>query len=202
MTTDLIRTDATGLAELISTGKASSVEVVQAHLDRIEATNPNINAIVRARCSRCPGQKRSGTRHDSTVELTYFRSPDGAIYAKLGSPWRGFNELLSDAITPLPPIGSDETSLSTYWIDRATRELLQRRETGDDGPVQSGNATTLILSGSTVIATSDYELFDDESMSVDDFLDILNQWRGEVIAVRDSEHPQIPETYRRNPYPS
>jgi aspartyl-tRNA(Asn)/glutamyl-tRNA(Gln) amidotransferase subunit A len=46
MTTDLIHTDATGLAELIRTGKASSVEVVQAHLDRIEATNPRINAIV------------------------------------------------------------------------------------------------------------------------------------------------------------
>jgi aspartyl-tRNA(Asn)/glutamyl-tRNA(Gln) amidotransferase subunit A len=46
MTTDLIHTDATGLAELIRTGKTSSVEVVQAHLDRIEATNPDINAIV------------------------------------------------------------------------------------------------------------------------------------------------------------
>jgi aspartyl-tRNA(Asn)/glutamyl-tRNA(Gln) amidotransferase subunit A len=46
VTTDLIRTDATGLAELIRTGQASSVEVVQAHLDRIEATNPSISAIV------------------------------------------------------------------------------------------------------------------------------------------------------------
>jgi aspartyl-tRNA(Asn)/glutamyl-tRNA(Gln) amidotransferase subunit A len=46
MTTDLIHTDATGLAELIRSRKASSVEVVQAHLDRIEATNPSINAIV------------------------------------------------------------------------------------------------------------------------------------------------------------
>jgi aspartyl-tRNA(Asn)/glutamyl-tRNA(Gln) amidotransferase subunit A len=46
MTTDLIHTDATELAELIRTGKASSVEVVQAHLDRIEATNPRVNAVV------------------------------------------------------------------------------------------------------------------------------------------------------------
>jgi aspartyl-tRNA(Asn)/glutamyl-tRNA(Gln) amidotransferase subunit A len=46
MTTDLIHADATELAELIRTGKASSVEVVQAHLDRIEATNPDVNAIV------------------------------------------------------------------------------------------------------------------------------------------------------------
>ncbi|GAA5039110.1 amidase [Actinopolymorpha pittospori] len=46
MTTDLIRSDATELAELICTGKVSSVEVVQAHVDRIEATNPRVNAIV------------------------------------------------------------------------------------------------------------------------------------------------------------
>jgi aspartyl-tRNA(Asn)/glutamyl-tRNA(Gln) amidotransferase subunit A len=46
MTTDLIHADATELASLIRTRQASSVEVVQAHLDRIEATNPAINAIV------------------------------------------------------------------------------------------------------------------------------------------------------------
>jgi hypothetical protein len=125
---------------------------------------------MRGRSVRC-------TWHDSTVELTYFRSSDGAVYAKLGRTWRGFNELLSDAITPLPPIGSDETSLSTYWIDRATREVLRRRETGEDGAVQSGNATTLIVSGSMVIATSDYELLTASIL-------------------------RSPKTYRRNPYPS
>ncbi|MEU1538895.1 amidase [Actinacidiphila glaucinigra] len=46
MSIDLIHSDATGLAELIRTGKVSSVEVVQAHLDRIEAANPRINAVV------------------------------------------------------------------------------------------------------------------------------------------------------------
>ncbi|MDX2705875.1 amidase [Streptomyces sp. PA03-6a] len=46
MTTDLIYFDASELAELIRTGKVSSAEVVQAHLDRIEAVNPRLNAIV------------------------------------------------------------------------------------------------------------------------------------------------------------
>jgi aspartyl-tRNA(Asn)/glutamyl-tRNA(Gln) amidotransferase subunit A len=46
MTTDLIHSDASELAELIRTKKVSSVEVVQAHLDRIEAANPRLNAIV------------------------------------------------------------------------------------------------------------------------------------------------------------
>ncbi|GAB1817288.1 amidase [Herbidospora sp. RD11066] len=46
MDADLIHSDATELAELIHTGKISSVDVVRAHLDRIEAVNPGINAIV------------------------------------------------------------------------------------------------------------------------------------------------------------
>jgi len=46
MNDDLIYSDATTLAELIRTREVSSVEVVQAHLDRIEATNDKINAIV------------------------------------------------------------------------------------------------------------------------------------------------------------
>ncbi|HTJ67471.1 MAG TPA: amidase [Actinospica sp.] len=46
MATEFTRSDATELAELIRTGKASSVEVVQAHLDRIDAVNPQLNAIV------------------------------------------------------------------------------------------------------------------------------------------------------------
>jgi aspartyl-tRNA(Asn)/glutamyl-tRNA(Gln) amidotransferase subunit A len=43
---DIIYSDATRLAELIRIRQVSPVEVVQAHLDRIEALNPMINAIV------------------------------------------------------------------------------------------------------------------------------------------------------------
>jgi aspartyl-tRNA(Asn)/glutamyl-tRNA(Gln) amidotransferase subunit A len=46
MQTGLVYQDATKLAELIRTKEVSPVEVVQAHLDRIDAANPNINAIV------------------------------------------------------------------------------------------------------------------------------------------------------------
>src|SRR6202000_3306888 len=46
MNDELIYSDATTLAEMIRDRKVSSVEVVQAHLDRIEATNDKINAIV------------------------------------------------------------------------------------------------------------------------------------------------------------
>ena len=46
MDTDLTYSDATKLAELIRNREVTSVEVVQAHLDRIDAINPKINAIV------------------------------------------------------------------------------------------------------------------------------------------------------------
>ena len=46
MSSDLIYSDATELAELIRTRAVSPVEVVRAHLDRIQAVNPKINAIV------------------------------------------------------------------------------------------------------------------------------------------------------------
>lgn len=45
MTTDLWRMSATELAEAIRTRQASSREVVEAHLRRIEAVNPAINAV-------------------------------------------------------------------------------------------------------------------------------------------------------------
>lgn len=46
MSTELIYSDATKLAELIRTREVSPVEVMKAHLDRIEAVNPQVNAIV------------------------------------------------------------------------------------------------------------------------------------------------------------
>ncbi|WP_298962820.1 amidase [uncultured Methylobacterium sp.] len=46
MTTDIVFSDATRLADLIRTRQVSPVEVVQAHLDRIEAVDPKVNAIV------------------------------------------------------------------------------------------------------------------------------------------------------------
>jgi aspartyl-tRNA(Asn)/glutamyl-tRNA(Gln) amidotransferase subunit A len=46
MSTVLTYSDATKLAELIRTREVSPVEVMKAHLDRIEALNPKVNAIV------------------------------------------------------------------------------------------------------------------------------------------------------------
>ncbi|MEU7149336.1 hypothetical protein AB0B15_15070 [Streptomyces sp. NPDC045456] len=42
---ELHRWDATGLAELIGSRQVSATEVAEAHLRRIEAVNPKINAM-------------------------------------------------------------------------------------------------------------------------------------------------------------
>jgi amidase len=44
-TTDLWRMSATDLAEAIRSRRASSLEVIEAHLRRIEVVNPSINAV-------------------------------------------------------------------------------------------------------------------------------------------------------------
>jgi aspartyl-tRNA(Asn)/glutamyl-tRNA(Gln) amidotransferase subunit A len=46
MREEIIHSDATTLANLVRTRQVSPVEVVQAHLDRIEEANPRLNAIV------------------------------------------------------------------------------------------------------------------------------------------------------------
>ena len=134
--------------------------------------------------------------------MTFIRAKDGAPYARLsGEDWPGFNEALSDAIGPLPPIGSPEPSLSTYWIDRALRVTRELVDTGRSGLVQGGNAASIVVRDGQVVAVSDYDMFDDETMELPDFEQVLTEWRDEVVRVRDLESPEIPETYRRNPYP-
>jgi hypothetical protein len=91
--------------------------------------------------------------------------------------------------------------VSTYWIDRALSQVRRMIASGETGPFQGGNATTLALMDGRVVATSDYELFDDEAMEVEAFEEVLLAWRTEVLRVREAERPIIPETYRRNPYP-
>src|SRR5262244_2168127 len=44
--TDIVRLGASRIAELIAKRELSPVEVMQAHLDRIAAVNPRVNAIV------------------------------------------------------------------------------------------------------------------------------------------------------------
>lgn len=83
MSFEFIYSDATRLAELIRTREISPVEVVQAHLDRIAAVNPKLNAIV--------------TIADNALDIA--RSAEAAVMAggKLG-PLHGVPITVKDSI--------------------------------------------------------------------------------------------------------
>jgi Asp-tRNA(Asn)/Glu-tRNA(Gln) amidotransferase A subunit family amidase len=57
--TDLVQADALGLAQLIRVSAVSAVEVVDAHLRRIEEVNPAINAVVQLDTERASARARA-----------------------------------------------------------------------------------------------------------------------------------------------
>ena len=133
------------------------------------------------------------------MEITFQEGKDWTIKISLGHDWPGFTRTLADAVSTLPPRGSPDESPSAYWIDSA----LERVKTVTVGaPFQSGNELALFLDGDRVRARSLYELFADEVMSKEDFIELLQSWRERVIdARRSGKAGQPPETYRRVPFP-
>jgi aspartyl-tRNA(Asn)/glutamyl-tRNA(Gln) amidotransferase subunit A len=83
MKSELIYQDATKLAELIRTKEVSPVEVVQAHLDRIAAVDPRVNAIV--------------TLADTALELAKSAEADVLAGKELG-PLHGVPFTVKDSI--------------------------------------------------------------------------------------------------------
>lgn len=72
------------------------------------------------------------------------------------------------------------------------------------GPIAGGNAYSLVFDGDGVEAVFDYGDPNEEVelMSTDDFTSILERWRAAVLAAQAHETRAVPETYRRNPWPS
>jgi hypothetical protein len=136
------------------------------------------------------------------VEFVDLRD-DGTIDARLGSDWPIFNEALADAVSSLPPRGSTETRLSTYWLDQTLERLAALQARNQAGAIAGGNAYSLVFDGDGVKAVFDYGDPNEEVelMSTDDFTSILKRWRAVVLAAQAHETRLVPETYRRNPWP-
>lgn len=155
-----------------------------------------------ARRSRWFAAPSRGHHARVQVEFVGLRD-DGTIDARLGPDWPIFNEALADAVSSLPPRGSNETRVSTYWIDQTLERLATLQARDQTGPIAGGNAYSLVFHGDGVEA-----VFDDgdpneevELMSTDDFTSILERWRAAVLAAQAHETRAVPETYRRNPWP-
>ena len=155
-------------------------------------------------CQPLVERDAAGPRQSACVEVEFVSARgDGTIDARLGDDWPIFNEALADAVSSLPPRGSDETRLSTYWIDQTLSRLEVLQQHSEPRPIASGNAYSLVFDGDGVEAVFDYgdPNEDVELMSVDDFRRILHGWRARVVVAQAHETRTVPETYRRNPWP-
>ena len=120
---------------------------------------------------------------------------DGTIDARLGPEWPIFNEALADTVSSVPPRGSSERHLSTYWIDNTLRRLRSMRQERTIGQIASGNAYSLILDGDHVVAVFDYGDEDSrERLAVDEVIELLIGWREAVSVAQATEHRIVPET--------
>jgi len=128
---------------------------------------------------------------------------DGTIDARLDDWWATFNEALADAVTSLPPRGSTERRLSTYWIDDVLRRVEDFKQSRGGGVVASGNAYSISVSLPDDDATARFDYGDadtHESMTIEEFVTVLSGWRMAVIDARRVEQREVTETYRRNPW--
>ncbi|GEK23190.1 hypothetical protein [Cellulomonas xylanilytica] len=134
------------------------------------------------------------------MDAHFTERTDGQVDVSLGAAWPLFNDALADSISSLPPRGAPGAGPSTYWIDVAARGVERAVAAGSDRPFTCGNVTLLRVVGDCVEARFDFAGDDEPSelMDVDDFRELLRQWRLRVIqGAARAVHP-LPETYRRN----
>ena len=109
-----------------------------------------------------------------------------------------FNHALGDSISSLPPRGKRGRGPSTYWIEVADRGARLASERNDERPFTWGNITQLRVKDGRVLASLDVDepSDDDEAIALEDFLELLAEWRKRVVA--SPSRTKFPETYRRN----
>ena len=137
------------------------------------------------------------------VEVNFSVRDDLQVDARLGPEWPVFDDALGDSISSLPPRGATGNGPSTYWIDQAEKGAVEAHRSGDIRPFLWGNITVLRVIDNMVVAKYDYD--DDEpgeAVPLNDFLEVLTEWRRRVQASAQAATKPLPETYRRNPHQS
>ncbi|MCP4960166.1 MAG: hypothetical protein GY925_12970 [Actinomycetia bacterium] len=131
--------------------------------------------------------------------VTFTTRDDGQVDAHLGGDWPIFNHALGDCISSLPPRGAGGNGPSTYWVDVAANALGRCLASGTDGMISAGNATSLYLQNGWVHTRNDYGDPDEsEHLGIDDFLDLLHEWRNRIREQVSHSTTPLPDTYRRN----
>lgn len=117
----------------------------------------------------------------SAVRPEFTAGPDGTVDVRLGPAWAAFEDAFADAIGSRPPAGSCQPGPSAFWIDRTLTALDTSSTGGTEAVIAEGNAVRLLRRGDAVVARSLYELWDDQTMAVREFVQVLTTWRKQVL---------------------
>ena len=159
----------------------------------VDASRVAENCRSRARCSALSEglalARRTG--QSGRVEVRFSRRPDGIIDAAVGPNLDLFSHALVDAVSSRAPRGAVWQGLSTYWIDRAEEGVRLAAQEGDVKPFAAGNITCLRVEGDRVLANLDFDSEDDEadSMPISEFLNLLTEWRQQVVEAGGAHGP-------------
>lgn len=127
---------------------------------------------------------------------TFSTSAEGLV--ELDGPPGLLLEALRDCLGSRPPRGARQDGPSTYWVDRALRDMELAVAAGSDAPFASGNATYLrVRDGQMIEARFDVDPEDSDQfgvMGVEELAALLRAWRAAILAVS-------PEAERRQPPP-
>ena len=132
------------------------------------------------------GGHRAGAGSDASARMSALRpeftaGPDGTVDVRLGPGWAAFEDALADAVGSRPPAGSDHPGPSAFWIDRTLAALERPSTGGPEAVIAEGNAVQLLRSDAAVVARSLYELWDDQTMPLREFVQVLLAWRTTVL---------------------
>lgn len=95
---DYDRNDATGLAELVATGQCTERELLEAAIDRIEATNPVVNAVIRTMYDEAEASLAAGLPDGPFRGVPFLLKDLRAAYA--GVPTTSGSRFFRDAVAP------------------------------------------------------------------------------------------------------
>lgn len=132
------------------------------------------------------------------IDFTFDIHDDGQVFVTVPN-LEIMSETLNDAISSLPPRGDASTKPSTYWIDHAVTRLENEEQI-----IAQGNCTILSLTKRMNIrAEYDYDGGKGRKQEIpqEDFRKLLCLWRALVNESASQPSVDLPQTYRRNPYP-
>lgn len=131
------------------------------------------------------------------MEVTFVHRPDGGVDARVVDAESIFNEVFSDSINAFAPAEAPQPGRpSTYWIDRARAYALTAHEHPSANPIAHGNVTIVTVENGNVVARFDFDPDDEpgESIPLDQFVEILDRWRTQVLARSPSAAENYPST--------